>query len=199
LFTKNQQKIKMAWMITYHLYQGFSTFSRPGVRFTFYRLTGRAARLWGQFTKTLWQFIKNAAKLALLLQTGSHFTQYISLTKPLISEIQGTAHPWLISQYQVLIYVAVMCMYPYKCSSTRCTLVLDLTFLNKQLLLLPNTDDINSVFFFWFLLNIFNHTGLRNITKMYAGCTEHIERPHVAHGLRTLDMILLASTNIIHQ
>jgi hypothetical protein len=48
-----------------------------------------------------WQFIKNATKLGLLLQTGWHITQLFSLTKSVISEIYDTAFAWVILQYIV--------------------------------------------------------------------------------------------------
>jgi hypothetical protein len=62
-------------------------FSRPGTIFTlFYRLEGRKI----VNDDAPLQFIKNAAKLSLLLQTGSYITQF-SIKKSAITEIFDTA------------------------------------------------------------------------------------------------------------
>jgi hypothetical protein len=86
-----------------HLTQGLLAFSRPGAGniHRFLSTRGPQEYKWGQFTETPWQFIKNVAKLSLLLQTGWRITQYFSLIESVISEIFKTAFAWVIPQYQV--------------------------------------------------------------------------------------------------
>jgi hypothetical protein len=84
---------------------GFSTISRPAATFTFSQTVCCKIVLeihTCTIPATPQQFIKNATKLSLLLQTNSHITQYFPFT--------DKAFAWLSFQYQVQFHLT-----PVKC------------------------------------------------------------------------------------
>jgi hypothetical protein len=81
----------------------FSAFSRPRTTLT---LCYQKIINEDNAFETPRQFAISDIKLGLLLQTGSHITQF-SLTKSAISEMFNTALGWVIFQYQVYVSVAI--------------------------------------------------------------------------------------------